>query len=200
MQTGAVFLKAECVACFLASLAVISEYMQSETCLSPQHFCEAREALLMPFTGREVTAQRCKCVQALHLCWAEWGDQVQGIGWEGVGRSPVPLALSCPSAQTLLICRHCHFWEQDMKMSCQAFSPAGIWIVCAVVLLHKLFLADRESGWNFSELHLLPASTAGLLSPLPGATLHHGSLCIRCTHSRTLASAGCSCNTDSRQL
>lgn len=53
----------------------------------------------MPFMGREVTAQSHKCVQALRPFWAEWGDIVQGIWWEEVGRSPVPLALSCPLAQ-----------------------------------------------------------------------------------------------------
>lgn len=103
------------------------------------------------------------------------------VGRSGKELSPtgpfLPLSTNTAHLQEL------PFWEQDMKMSCQAFSPAGISIVCAVVLLHKLFLADRESGWNFSELHLLPASTAGLLSPLLGATLHHGSLCIRCTHT-----------------
>lgn len=121
--------------------------------------------------------------------------------WVGrSGKEPSPTGPFLPLSTSTAHLQALPFWEQDMKMSCQAFSPAGIWIVCAVVLLHKLFLADRESGWNFSELHLLPASTAGLLSPLLGATLHHSSLCIRCTHSRTLASAGCSCNTDSRQL
>lgn len=127
----------------------------------------------------------------------------EGLGgkvWKGMGWSPVLLAPSCPSAQHAAHLQALLFWELNRKMSCHASSPAEISILSVVVLLHELFMADRELGWDFSELHLCPASTAGLLSSSPGATLHHGSLCIRCTHSGTLTSAGCSCNTDSRQL
>ena len=123
-----------------------------------------------------------------------------GKVWEGMGQTPVPLAHSCPSAQHTAHLQALPFWEQNMKTNCHASSPAEISVLSAVVLLHELFMADRELGWDFSELHPLPASTAGLLSSPPGATLHHGSLCIRCMHSGTLTSAGCSCNTDSRQL
>lgn len=124
----------------------------------------------------------------------------KGLGekeWEGMARSPVPQALSCPLVQTLssfagtAILGAGHENGLSKLFFCKDFN-------CAVVLLHKLFLADRESGWNFRELHLPPASTAEL-SSLLGAALHHRSLCIRSTHSRTLTSAGCSCNTDFRQ-
>lgn len=174
--------------------------MQSEAYSSPQHFGETREALLMLFMGRGVTSRRLKCVQVPHPCWTEWGDSVQGIGWEGVGRDgkePSPLGPFLPLVQTLCsfagtaILGAGHENGLSKLFFCKDFN-------CAVVLLHKLFLADRESGWNFRELHLPPASTAEL-SSLLGAALHHRSLCIRSTHSRTLTSAGCSCNTDFRQ-
>lgn len=79
-------MKPEYVVCSLASVAIISKYMQSEMCLSSQHLCEAREAPLPIFLGREITSWRCKCVQALHLCWPEQGPTMQAVGWEGTGR------------------------------------------------------------------------------------------------------------------
>lgn len=41
---------------------------------------------LTAFDSGEVTAQRHKRIQALHLCWDEQGASVQRLGWEGMGR------------------------------------------------------------------------------------------------------------------
>lgn len=73
----------------------------------------------------------------------------KGLGgevWEGTGWTTVLLAPSCPSAQHAAHLQALPFWEQNMKMSCHACSPAEIPILSAVVLLHELFVAGRELG------------------------------------------------------
>lgn len=208
-----------CVICSLASVAVITEYMQSETCLSPQHLCEAREALLPPFAGREVTARRHKCGQALHLRWGEREPACRGSGGkvrEGTGWSRVLPVPSCPSAQHTAHLQALPFWEQNTKTSCHSPSPAEISIsLCCCspsravhgrqrIRLQFKWAAPSSCLYSWASVltsrsHVIPRACF----PPPNFTCTIGgsvSLCIRCTQSRILTSAGCSCNTDSRQL
>lgn len=145
---------------------------------------------LTAFDGREVTAQRHKCVRALHLCWAEQEASMQGVGWGGMGRdgmdhSPagplLPLSTTrCPFAGTAVLGAE-HENELSCLLPCRNSNS-----LCSCSPSRAVRGRQR-----IRLRHPLPASTAGLLSSPPGATLHHGCLCVRYTHSRPLTSAGC---------